>query len=203
MSNAERNTDTSASLESVLSTDELNARPSRPPNYEIESRALRAIAQHMADSPQTTLQKLVEVALEICQAGSAGVSLLSKKSGDFYWLAIAGAWKPHIGGGTPRDFGPCGVVLDRNAVQLFTRPERYFPYLASVSPPIAEALLAPFYVEGKAVGTVWVIAHDPARRFDAEDMRLIEGLGQVRRGRLPARRLAGCIGGTIPVVATH
>src|SRR5260370_28340034 len=30
------------------------------------------------------------------------------------WAAIAGAWQPHIGGGTPRDFGPCGDVLDRN-----------------------------------------------------------------------------------------
>ncbi len=166
------------SLESVLSTGELSARPSRPPDYETENRALLAIAQNMADSPRTALQKLAEVALEICGAGSAGVSLLSEESGDFYWPAIAGAWKPHIGGGTPRDFGPCGVVLDRNAVQLFTHPERYYPYLIPVSPPIAEALLTPFYVGGKAFGTVWVIAHDEARHFDAEDLRLIESLGR-------------------------
>ena len=70
MSNAERTTDISASLEEVLSTQELNTRPSRPPNYEIESRALRTLAQHMADSPQTILQKLVEIAVEICRAGS-------------------------------------------------------------------------------------------------------------------------------------
>ena len=187
MSNAERTTDISASLEEVLSTQELNTRPSRPPNYEIESRALRTLAQHMADSPQTILQKLVEIAVEICRAGSAGVSLLSEKNGDFYWPAIAGAWNPHIGGGTPRNFGPCGVVLDRRAVQLFTRPERYYPYLVPVSPPIAEALLTPFYVEGKAVGTVWVIAHDTTRRFDAEDMRLIEGLGRFAAAVYPLR----------------
>ena len=68
-----------ASLEAVLSTDELYARQSRPPDYESENRGLLAIAQHMADSPRTTLQKLAEVALEICRADSAGVSLVSKK----------------------------------------------------------------------------------------------------------------------------
>jgi PAS domain S-box-containing protein len=167
-----------ASLESILITDELNRRPSRPPDYEAENRALLCIAQHMADSPRSTLQKLAEIALEICRADSAGVSLLSKKNGDFYWPAIAGAWKPHIGGGTPRNFGPCGVVLDRNSMQLFTHPERFYPYLVPVSPPIAEALLTPFYVAGKAIGTVWVVAHSTDRKFDAEDLRLIESLGR-------------------------
>ena len=150
-----RATDIAVSLESVLSTDELNLRPSRPPDYAVENRALLAIAQHIADSPRTLLQKLAETGLEICRAGSAGVSLLSEDSGDFYWSAVAGAWKPHIGGRTPRNFGPCGVVLDRNAMQLFTRPERYYPYLVPLSPPVEEALLTPFYVQGKAVGTVW------------------------------------------------
>jgi signal transduction histidine kinase len=172
-------------LESVLSTGELKARPFRPPDYETENKALLAIAQHMADSPGTTLQKLVEVAMQICRAGSAGVSLLSKENGDFYWPAIAGALKPQIGGGTPRHFGPCGVVLDRNGGQLFTHPERYYPYLIPISPPIEEALLTPFYVEGQAIGTVWVIAHDRARKFDAEDMRLIESLSRLAAAAYP------------------
>lgn len=170
--------DITASLESVLITDELNNRPSRPPDYETENRALLAIAKHMADSPRTTLQKLAESALGICRAGSAGVSLVSKTNGDFYWPAVAGAWKPYVGGGTPRNFGPCGIVLDRDSMQLFTHPERFYPYLVPVSPAITEALLTPFHVGGKAVGTVWVVAHSPDRKFDAEDLRLIESLGQ-------------------------
>jgi PAS domain S-box-containing protein len=132
----------------------------------------------MADSPRTTLQKLAESALEICRADSAGVSLVSKKNGDFYWPAVAGAWKPHIGGGTPRNFGPCGVVLDRDSMQLFRHPERFFPYLVPIAPPVTEALLTPFYVGGRAVGTVWVVAHSADRKFDAEDLRLIESLGR-------------------------
>jgi signal transduction histidine kinase len=34
----------------------------------------------------------------------------------------------------------------------------------------------PFHVDGQAVGTVWVIAHDETRKFDAEDQRLLESL---------------------------
>jgi PAS domain S-box-containing protein len=172
--------DVAIPLESILCTDELNRRPSRPPNYQEESRALDELAEALADSPRTILQKLVEVVLKICRADSAGVSLLTKDDGGkhFYWPAIAGAWTPHVGGGTPRNFGPCGVVLDRNAVQLFTHPERYYPYLVPVSPPIEEALLTPFYVRGNAVGTVWAIAHNEERKFDAEDTRLIAILGK-------------------------
>lgn len=132
-----------ASLESILITDELNRRPSRRPDCGMENRALLSIAQHMADSPRSTLQKLAEIALEICRADSAGVSLISKKNGDFYWPAVAGAWEPHIGGGTPRNFGPCGVVLDSDSMQLFRHPERLYPYLLPISPPVTEALLAP------------------------------------------------------------
>jgi len=172
--------DAAVSMESILSTDELNQRPSRPPDYQAENRALVALAQELANSPRTILQKLVETALDLCQAGSAGVSLLNKDDSGktFYWPAIAGAWTPHVGGGTPRDFGPCGVVLDRDAVQLFTHPERYYTYLLPVTPPIGEALLTPFYIEDKAVGTIWVIAHDEQRKFDGEDMRQIVSLGR-------------------------
>jgi PAS domain S-box-containing protein len=42
---------------------------------------------------------------------------------------------------------------------------------------IEEALLIPFYVHGDAVGTIWVIAHDHSRRFDAEDLRVMTNLG--------------------------
>ena len=41
---------------------------------------------------------------------------------------------------------------------------------------LVEGLLVPFHVDGQAVGTVWVIAHDESRKFDAEDQRLLESL---------------------------
>ena len=43
---------------------------------------------------------------------------------------------------------------------------------------VEEALLVPFYVKGRAVGTIWAVAHDDRRKFDAEDERLRTSLGK-------------------------
>jgi C4-dicarboxylate-specific signal transduction histidine kinase len=163
-----------APLDSILCTEELHRRPSRPPDYETENRALVALVSALADSPQTILQTLADKVLAILSADSAGLSLLTKDKKRFYWAAIAGAWGPHIGGGTPRDFGPCGDVLDRNIPILFTHWERRYPYLGTATPLAEEGLLVPFYLKGKAVGTIWVIAHTDRRKFDAEDLRQLE-----------------------------
>jgi hypothetical protein len=166
-------------LESILLTEELQKRRPRPPDYEKENRALVALARALADSPGTILQILTDTILELCSAGSAGISLLTLEDGGkrFYWPAISGVWRPHIGGGTPRDFGPCGDVLDRNTALLFQHVERRYTYFEPVTPPVEEALLVPFYVAGKAVGTIWAVAHDTRRKFDAEDERLLNSLG--------------------------
>jgi PAS domain S-box-containing protein len=166
-------------VESILCTEELQRRPPRPADYQKENTALSALAQSLADSPHTILQTLADTLLDVCDAGSAGISLLTEDDGKrFYWPAIAGEWKPHIGGGTPRDFGPCGDVLDRNRTLLFSHVERRYTYFQPVQPLVEEALLVPFYVAGKAVGTIWAVAHDPDRKFDTEDERMMNSLGK-------------------------
>jgi len=178
-------------LESILCTEELHRRPSRPPNYENENRALVKLSSALADSPSTILQTLAETILDITQCDSAGLSLLTKdgKTPDvcgkrFYWPAIAGMWNPHVGGGTPRDFGPCGDVLDQNRTLLFRHFERRYPYLLQVAPAAEECLLVPFYVAGEAAGTIWAIMHSGRRKFDAEDDRVMASLGN-----LPLQRI--------------
>ena len=167
-------------LESILCTEELNQRPSRLPDYEAENRALLLLVRALANSPRIILQTLADTILEVFQADSAGISLLTKEDGGkrFYWPAIAGVWQPHVGGGTPRDFGPCGDVLDRDAPLLFRHFERRYAYLLPVTPPIEECLLVPFYSHDKAVGTIWAIAHDERRKFDAEDLRQLQSMGR-------------------------
>jgi PAS domain S-box-containing protein len=167
-----------APLESILCTEELRSRPSRSPNYEKENSALVALSSALADSPRTILQTLADKVLDVLRADSAGLSLLTKDGKRFYWAAIAGAWRPHIGGGTPRDFGPCGDVLDRNIPMLFSHWEQRYPYLSVATPLADEGLLVPFYVRGKSVGTIWAIAHTTLRKFDAEDLRLLESMGR-------------------------
>jgi len=174
-----------ASLQSILCTEELQRRPSRPPDHEKENRALVALVSALADSPGTILRTLAETILDITECDSAGLSLLTSdgKRPDaygerFYWPAIAGMWNPHVGGGTPRNFGPCGDVLDQNRTLLFRHFERRYPYLLPVIPAAEECLLVPFYVAGKAVGTIWGIMHGDRRKFDAEDERVMGSLGK-------------------------
>jgi len=168
-------------LESVLRTEQLHQRPSRPADHATENRALSALVQALADSPSTILQKLTDTVLEVLKAGSAGISLLSRDGQAFKWPAVSGVWQPHVGRGTPRDFGPCGNVLDANSPLLFAHPEQRYPYLQAATPLIDECLLVPFSVDGKAIGTIWAITHegDPnGHQFDAEDLRQLESLGR-------------------------
>src|SRR5215471_6631574 len=83
-------------LKSILCTEELNRRPTRPRDYETENRALVSLAQALAESPRTILQTLADKILEVFQAGSAGLSLLTKEDGGkrFYWPAIAVCGNP-------------------------------------------------------------------------------------------------------------
>jgi PAS domain S-box-containing protein len=139
---------------------------------------LLALAQTMAASPEGILQKLADITLTLCRAHSAGLSLLEDgdRKSNFHWRAIAGQWTPHIDGGTPRNFGPCGTVLDKNIAMVCSHPERDFPYWEPISPVLEEGLLVPFHIRGEAVGTIWAVAHDTSRRFDAEDLRLLTSL---------------------------
>jgi hypothetical protein len=123
--------DSTVSLESILCTQELRRRQWRAPDYNKENRALVALLNTLVNSQSNILQTLAETILEITQCDSSGLSLLTKDGKKFYWPAIAGMWKPHIGGGTPRDFGPCGDVLDRNCTLLFKHFELRYPYFAT------------------------------------------------------------------------
>jgi hypothetical protein len=107
-------------LDDVVKNSELDYRPSRDPDYQAEAKALELLAQTMAVSPRTLLQKLVELALQLCRAGTAGVSLLERQQDRdlFRWEALAGVLKDHVKGTMPRYASPCGTTIDRNATQF-------------------------------------------------------------------------------------
>lgn len=165
-------------LLNTVITDQIRDRPARPPDYAAENRALRLLAEELAKPTGNVLTRLCDLALELCHAHSAGISILEFEGAEkkFRWHAIAGRWASYVGGGMPRNDSPCGVVIDLNATQLMYRPLQAFPLLAQAEPELVEALLAPFRVLGEPVGTVWVLSHDDTQKFDGEDVRLVESL---------------------------
>jgi hypothetical protein len=167
------------SLEDVVLNSELAYRSSRSADYQAENEALIALAQIMANSSESILQRLVETALHLCRADTAGISLLEEHNGEevFRWEALAGVYADRINSRMPRNASPCGTTIDRDATQLMYLAERVFPALKS-DPPVIEALLIPFHVENRPIGTIWVVAHDERRKFDQEDERIIKNLAQ-------------------------
>ncbi|MBD0344656.1 MAG: PAS domain-containing protein, partial [Coleofasciculus sp. Co-bin14] len=164
----------------VLITDVLASRPARPPYLPAENHAHRTLAQHLMDDPQSMLKTLVRLALDLCRADTVGVSLLeTAPDGEsiFRWVAIAGALESLEQGTTPGNFSPCGTTLACNQPQLYSYPERFFTYLYHLQFPVVEGLLIPLHVNDRPLGTLWIISHTDARRFDAEDQRLMMSLG--------------------------
>jgi GAF domain-containing protein len=166
-------------LDDVVINSQLLCRTSRLRNYEAEEEAITALAQTMAHSPEMILQKLVETALQLCRADTAGISLLEEQNGEevFRWEALAGVYADRLNATMPRHASPCGITIERDTTQLMYMAERLFPALKA-EPPVVEALLIPFHVEDKPVGTVWVVAHDERRKFDREDERIMKTLAE-------------------------
>ncbi|RCJ39555.1 hypothetical protein A6770_38890 [Nostoc minutum NIES-26] len=182
----------SLSESGVLITDELYQRPCRPLNLEAEVQILRALGQQLTLPPQAILKYLVSAAVDLCQAGTAGVSLIETlSSGEevFRWVALAGVYEPYEGGTTDRQHSPCGVCLSRGSTQLYYHPERYFPSLQQADPPIVEGLVVPLLFEGQALGTIWIASHCQERQFDGEDVRIMTSLADFTAAAIHSSRL--------------
>jgi hypothetical protein len=122
----------------------------------------------------------IELTVKLCRSGSAGISILeSTDAGEvFRWSAIAGEFSVQLGETIPRDGSPSGIAVARTTVLLFNEPDRFFPKLRYTRPRIYEALLTPWESDGRVVGTLWAIDHEPAERFNLEDVRILGSLAQ-------------------------
>ena len=113
-------------LGDVVTNSQLPCRACREPDYQAEIEVMNILPETLAHSPQSVLQKLVEVAQELCRADSAGISLLEKQGrrGGVYMGSLSGSlegsYQRHDAGKTI----PCGITIDRDATQLMYLPER-------------------------------------------------------------------------------
>jgi signal transduction histidine kinase len=178
-------------LEDILISSELRSRPHRAPDLEGESEALRILARVMANSPRQLPDTLLRLALELCRAGTAGISLVETQPDGapvLRWTNLAGVLKQYVGGFSPRNSSPCGVSLDRKSPQLFLHPARLFPYLNEFPVPVVEALVIPLTGAGPA-GTIWFFTHQEGILFDSEDVRMMTDLADFASSALRALQL--------------
>ena len=177
-------------LDDVLITHELSRRAAPPRDLASENAAFIALARQMAVDSSGLLRCLVDLAISLCGAGSAGVSLLERGvsgPGVFRWVSLGGEYAPYVGGTTDADFSPCGVCLQRNAPQLYAAPARYFTYLAAATPAIMEGLVVPLRADSGAIGTLWIVSHDDGR-FTPRDVTVMTGLADFTSAALTLQR---------------
>ncbi|MGA7328665.1 MAG: PAS domain-containing protein [Rhodomicrobium sp.] len=162
----------------LLITAELFLRPRRAPNLSAEVVAFCELSALLVSDPQRTIKRFLELAIALCEAGSAGISLLggAEESEQYFrWESLAGPLEIHLNETTPRNFSPCGMCLDAGHTILVSRPFRAFDYFKTAAEPLMEGLVVPLYdTGGLPLGTIWIVHHEPKKRFDAEDARIME-----------------------------
>ncbi len=168
-------------LSEVLITTALSQRPAAQPDDISNRSALQKLAQCVCDrDARGLINSLVEITLQLCDAGSAGLSVLDEdKDGNmfFRWDALSGSLSGSVGGTTPRDWSPCGTTLDLNSPQLFHRPHRFFTYFSKAKPLIIEGLVLPLRMDdGSEFGTLWITSHDENRKFTWTEVETMTSL---------------------------
>jgi hypothetical protein len=118
-------------LSDVLITEQLHRRVPHNADYKREKLAIQELAQQMVDHPEGLMPGLVRLAIEACDAQSAGISLYEPDPpgpGIFRWHHLAGHFANLSGGTIPRDFSPSGIAIDQGVPILMARPERFYAY---------------------------------------------------------------------------
>jgi len=155
-------------LDDIIITDELALRGRLDRTYRRENLALLDLARQMTEDPQQLLPHLVDHALGLCGADSAGISVLDGQV--FRWTALQGKLKVFDGETTPRHFSPCGVCLDRKGALLMRHPERVYDWIKNADIIVPEVLLVPLIIEGgELLGTLWVVAKE-GREFKSDHL---------------------------------
>jgi two-component sensor histidine kinase len=160
----------------VFITEALTSRPISAPNYLAEKIAIQELAAEMVDRPAEVLPRLVEIAIDMCSASSAGISVLEPETQQFRWFALSGLLSRFEGQRTPRYDSPCGVCLDLSKPVLMAHPERAYRWIRDAGIAVPEVLLVPLAVkDGTALGTLWIVANKDAQ-FDSGHARAMTEL---------------------------
>jgi len=144
----------------------------------IQMSGLQRLSRALLERPDTILQELVNAAVDLCGADSAGISIEKEDGSEqefYHWIATAGAYPGFLDAILPRYPSACGLCLERGHAQHFTVSQKFFDILGVEAPLVTDGILLPWTVEGTR-GTIFVMAHDRTEAFDDNDARLMNML---------------------------
>jgi len=142
----------------------------------LQMEAMRRLTHAFVENPNSILQELVNAAVDLCGADSAGISLETEEKSDerFYnWVAIAGQYNGFLNAILPRYPSACGICLERGKPQLFRVRQRFFDIMGIDAPLVTDGILLPWEV-GDTRGTIFIMAHGRTAAFDRNDGQIME-----------------------------
>jgi len=151
-------------------------RPVRTTRLELEIESLHRLMRGLSKDLCERLKDTVEAACELCDAESAGITLVEQVpdgTEKLRWIAAAGLIREVVGQTMSLDRNLKNIVKELKP-RLICRPHRLFPQIAE-SWNIAEALLIP-WAGDKTAGILWVLTRADSKRLDAEDVRMLKSL---------------------------
>ena len=157
---------------------EFTARRMHTRDVALQMEGLRRLTHSFVQSPDTILQELVNAAVELCGADSAGISLETEEKSDanyYHWVATAGQYNGFLNAVLPRYPSACGICLERGKPQLFRVRQRFFDIMGIDAPLVTDGILLPWQVE-ETRGTIFIMAHGRTAAFDKDDGQMMRVL---------------------------
>jgi hypothetical protein len=146
----------------------------------VQLQGLQRLARAFVERPETVLQELVDSAVSLCGADSAGISVErpDKSESDYYhWIATSGEYAGFLNAVLPHEPSACAICLERGRPQLFRVSKRFFDLMGIQAASVTDGILLPWQVDGLQ-GTVWIMAHGRTTAFDGEDLKLMQVLAE-------------------------
>jgi two-component sensor histidine kinase len=141
-----------------------------------QTEGMLRIARAFVERPDTVLQELVNAAVDLCGADSAGVSIEQEVRTDanyYKWVATAGEYKGFLNAVLPRQPSACSLCLERGQPQIFRVGQPFFDMMGVDAPLVTDGILLPWVTAGSR-GTIWIMAHGRTEAFDAIDLKTMQ-----------------------------
>ncbi|HZL26631.1 MAG TPA: sigma factor [Acidobacteriaceae bacterium] len=176
--NAEVSEDDGLEVLDLDSTPEFTGRNLHTRDLAVQMEGLRRLTHSFVENPDNILQELVNAAVDLCGADSAGISLETEHKNEdnyWHWVATAGEYNGFLHATLPRYPSACGVCLERGKPQLFRVRQRFFDIMGINAPLVTDGILLPWQVD-ETRGTIFIMAHGRTAAFDGDDGQLMRVL---------------------------
>lgn len=166
------------SLPEVLISEQLAQRPERPILSTFTNAVMVELDRVLSESPQDFTAEVARAAMILSGGHSGGLSL-ANAAGGCSTRAAEGRWSRHPASTDLVNRHLCPLAIGRGSLLMVSRPQRAIAQLRAVYPQIEEALLVPFFDEGRPAGVVWAAFHTDQLQFDIHDGYMLQELARL------------------------